>query len=168
VILIGYDGSPDARAAVEAAAVLFGDQDARVLTVWEPFIELVTRTSFGLGLAPWVPDTDKLDAASRDAAAQTAAEGAALATHLGINALPATATFVMTAARAILAEAEALSASTIVIGSRGLTGIRSRLLGSVSHEVVQHADRTVVVVPSPDVAAMRSHTIHEDQLRIER
>jgi nucleotide-binding universal stress UspA family protein len=41
------------------------------------------------------------------------------------------------------------------MGSRGLTGIKSRLLGSVSHAVVQHADRTVIIVPSPDVAGAR-------------
>ena len=47
------------------------------------------------------------------------------------------------------------------MGSRGLTGVKSLLLGSVSHEVIQHADRTVVVVPSPDVAASRAREIHE-------
>jgi nucleotide-binding universal stress UspA family protein len=32
-------------------------------------------------------------------------------------------------------------ANAIVVGSRGLTGIKSLLLGSVSHGLVQHADR---------------------------
>jgi nucleotide-binding universal stress UspA family protein len=43
------------------------------------------------------------------------------------------------------------------MGSRGLTGVKSLLLGSVSHEVVQHAGRTVVVVPSSEVAKSRAH-----------
>jgi nucleotide-binding universal stress UspA family protein len=42
------------------------------------------------------------------------------------------------------------------MGSRGLTGVKSLLLGSVSHAVIQHADRTVIVVPSPEVAAARA------------
>jgi nucleotide-binding universal stress UspA family protein len=63
-------------------------------------------------------------------------------------------------ANAILAEADALGASAIVMGSRGLTGVKSLLLGSVSHNVIQHADRTVIVVPSPDVAAAREHERH--------
>jgi nucleotide-binding universal stress UspA family protein len=42
------------------------------------------------------------------------------------------------------------------MGSRGLTGVKSLLLGSVSHAVIQHADRTVIVVPSSEVAAARA------------
>jgi nucleotide-binding universal stress UspA family protein len=41
------------------------------------------------------------------------------------------------------------------MGTRGLTGVKSLLLGSVSHAVLQHADRAVVVVPSPEVARER-------------
>ena len=33
------------------------------------------------------------------------------------------------------------------MGSRGLTGIKSLLLGSVSRGVLTHADRPVMVVP---------------------
>ena len=46
-------------------------------------------------------------------------------------------------------------ASAIVMGSRGLTGLKSLLLGSVSHAVLQRADRTAIVVPSPAVADSR-------------
>lgn len=41
------------------------------------------------------------------------------------------------------------------MGSRGLTSVKSLVLGSASHAVLQHADRTVIVVPSPQVAAAR-------------
>jgi nucleotide-binding universal stress UspA family protein len=40
-------------------------------------------------------------------------------------------------------------AAVIVMGSRGLTGLRSMLLGSVSSAFVHHADRPVLVVHSP-------------------
>jgi nucleotide-binding universal stress UspA family protein len=36
------------------------------------------------------------------------------------------------------------------MGSRGLTGVRSMLLGSVSSAVVHHADRPTLVVHMPD------------------
>jgi hypothetical protein len=37
-------------------------------------------------------------------------------------------------------------AAAIVLGSRGLTGVRSMLLGSVPRAVVQHADRATLVI----------------------
>ncbi|MDQ2898064.1 MAG: universal stress protein [Actinomycetota bacterium] len=49
------------------------------------------------------------------------------------------------------------------MGSRGLTGLKSPLLGSVSQAVIQHADRPVIVVPSPDVADSRARGRHNRQ-----
>jgi len=45
---------------------------------------------------------------------------------------------------------EAESADLLVVGSRGLGGFKSLLLGSVSHQVAQHATCPVVIVPTPD------------------
>lgn len=161
MILICYDGSPDSRSAVEHAAELFRDEPATVLTVWEPFIEVIARTAVGYGMVPSVPDVNEIDEASRKAAEQTAAEGVELAGKLGMSAQPLTCSQTTTTARAILAEADQIGASAIVMGSRGLTGVKSLLLGSVSHEVIQHADRTVTVVPSPEVATSRAREMHD-------
>jgi nucleotide-binding universal stress UspA family protein len=161
MILLAYDGSADARAAIENAAELFSDQPVTILTVWEPFVEVVARTTVGFGMVPEIPDSDEIDAASTKHAEQTAAEGVELAQKLGLDAKPLTRVQDATTAGAILAEADRLDASAIVMGSRGLTGLKSVLLGSVSHELIQHADRTVAVVPSPGVAESRSREIRE-------
>jgi nucleotide-binding universal stress UspA family protein len=161
MILLCYDGSDDARAAVESAAELFQGASVTVLTVWEPFVEVVARSNVGYGMVPSIPDSNEIDDASSKAADKTAAEGVELAKKLGLEAEPLTFAQTSTTARSILVEADKLGASAIVMGSRGLTGVKSMLLGSVSHEVIQHADRAVVVVPSPSVVESRAREIHE-------
>ena len=153
MILLCYDGSEDARAAIEHAGELLGGQPATVLTVWEPFMEVLARSSFGVGATVGMVNIDEIDAANRKGAESRAEEGAELARHAGLNAQPHTRTQVTSVAAAILDEASELEAAAIVVGSRGLTGVKSLLLGSVSHAVIQHADRTVIVVPSEGSSA---------------
>jgi nucleotide-binding universal stress UspA family protein len=50
------------------------------------------------------------------------------------------------AAAALIREAQKHDADEIVVGSRGLGAIRATL-GSVSHQLLRHADRPVLVVP---------------------
>ena len=88
MILICYDGSDDARAAIEVAGQLVGGQRATVLTVWQPFAEVLASTPLGLGIAPGVLDIEEADNASRTAAERLAAEGAELARQAGFNAQP--------------------------------------------------------------------------------
>ncbi|MDQ3936027.1 MAG: universal stress protein, partial [Actinomycetota bacterium] len=48
---------------------------------------------------------------------------------------------------AIVEAADELDARVVVLGSRGLSGVRSALLGSVSYGVVHHSRRPLLVVP---------------------
>jgi nucleotide-binding universal stress UspA family protein len=150
VILICYDGSADAREAIQGGAKILRGQRATVLTVWTPF------DAAALGLSGGVQDMERSDDASRRQAEEQAELGARLATEAGFDAEPRTVDRRATIADAILDAASALKADAILMGSRGLTGLKSRLLGSVSHAVVEHADRMVIVAPSPEVAAARS------------
>jgi nucleotide-binding universal stress UspA family protein len=159
VILICYDGSEDARAAIERAGELFGVQPAEVLTVWQPFVQVMAHASIGFGMVPAFPDSAQIDEATRQRAEELVQEGAQLAEAAGLRAQTHVSAQQSTTARAILARAEEVAATAIVMGSRGLTGVKSLLLGSVSHDVIQHADRAVVVVPSPEVAASRARVI---------
>jgi nucleotide-binding universal stress UspA family protein len=160
VILIAYDGSPDAQAAIDHAGELLRGEPSTVLSVWEPFLDVMARTGAGLGLAPGTVDHEEIDRVYERSARERAAEGVERARRAGLNPQPRTRARHTTIAEAILAEADEVGASVIVLGTRGLTGIKSLLLGSVSHAVLQHADRPVIVVPSPEAAQHRATHRH--------
>lgn len=155
MILIAYDGSPDAHEAIERAAVLFPGQPVTVLTVWQRFVE--TLAAAGAGMAVLV-DYDEIDSATEKAAAEQAEAGVQVVTDAGLEATPRVALANGTIAATILAEAAAVNADAVLMGTRGLSGIKSMLLGSVSSAVVQHADRPVVIVPSRAIAEERVKT----------
>jgi len=49
-------------------------------------------------------------------------------------------------AKAVLAEAESLGADLLVVGTRGLTGLREMAMGSVAHKITSAAHCPVLVV----------------------
>jgi nucleotide-binding universal stress UspA family protein len=159
MILICYDGSQDSHAAIEQAGELMPNEPATVLTVWEPFTDVLARTG-GLALWPDGVDFQQADAAAEQAARRRAEQGAEQARRAGLRAKPRTCARGATIAEAILSVADDIDAQAIVLGTRGLTGLKSLWLGSVSHGVVQHADRTVIIVPSPELTARRAAHRH--------
>jgi nucleotide-binding universal stress UspA family protein len=156
MVLLCYDGSDDAKSAVDHAGAVLKSAPAVVLTVWEPFVDVLARTGFGLSYTAPPFDNEEVDAASESAATTTAEEGATRAREAGLDAQPRVTSRNGSVADAILDVAEDLDAEAIVLGTRGLAGVKSLLLGSVSHAVLQHADRPVVVVPSPAVTEARA------------
>lgn len=156
MVLLCYDGSADAKSAIDRAGAVLKSAPAVVLSVWEPFIGVMARAGLGMGYDALTWDADEVDAASERSAAALAEEGATRARGVGLDAQPQTTERNGSVASAILDAADELDAEAIVLGSRGLTGVKSLLLGSVSHAVVQHADRPVLVVPSPAVTEARA------------
>jgi nucleotide-binding universal stress UspA family protein len=124
---------------------------------------VLSRTYVGFGMSPGMVDVEQIDTVNRERTEELAREGAQLANDAGLNAQPRMVSQERSIADAILAEADEVGASAIVMGSRGLTGVKSLLLGSVSHAVIQHADRAVVVVPSPEVATERAQSRRAEQ-----
>jgi nucleotide-binding universal stress UspA family protein len=155
MLLIAYDGSPDAKAAIQHAGKLMPGAAVTVLTIWEPFTTLLARTPETLRAIARVDDPDAIDRESADAAEKSSTEAVQLAHAAGLDATPLITSLRGSVADTIIAQADRLDVDAIVVGSRGLTGMRSLLLGSVSLAVVQQADRTVVIVPSVDVATQR-------------
>lgn len=162
VILLCYDGSDDAQAAAERAAKLFPGVHVTVLTVWEPYIETVPLGGLGLGVAYAPPgaDVEQIDATIEEHARATAEEGADQLGLAGLTTRARTEARGASVAAKILEVADEIDADTIILGTRGRGGIKSLLLGSVSHAVVQHADRPVLVIPSAAVAQARHERRH--------
>ena len=156
MILIAYDGSQDSKSAIEYAGTLMPGQPAIVLTVWETYVQMLARSAGPFGLVAGVDDVADIDDACRASAEASASEGAALARSCGLNASSHAHPRESSVAETILDEANRANALAIVLGSRGLGGLGSVLLGSVSHAVLQHADRAVVIVPSAKVAQHRN------------
>jgi nucleotide-binding universal stress UspA family protein len=157
MILLCYDGSDDSQAAAERVAKLFPGAHVSVLTVWEPYIEIVTQGGFGAGFAyaPPITDLEQIDATIEEHGRATAEEGADQLGLAGLTAHARTEARGTSVAATILEVADEIDANAIILGTRGRGGVKSLLLGSVSHAVVQHADRPVLVIPSAAVAQAR-------------
>ena len=161
-VLICYDGSADAQAAIDSAAQLMPGSHATVLVVWETMLESMTRSGsmgMGMGLAGLYGDDDA-DTAIETAALDTATEGAQRADAAGLIAEPRIAKRDEDMAAVILAAASDVEADVIVLGTRGRGDVKSLLLGSVSNAVVHHADRPVLIVPSPALTEERQRANH--------
>ena len=96
----------------------------------------------------------ELDRAAAEDGSRIAHEGVRIAQQAGLEAEPIAVKATGPVWKTILEVADGRRVSTIVMGSRGLTGVRSMLLGSVSSAVVHHAERPTLVVhrSSDDVA----------------
>ena len=146
VVLAATDFSPTAEAAVDWAVELARQQGARV--------ELVHAVTVPPSMPGYVPTAGlDFEAEVRRAAearlAETAAalreKGTEVATHLAPG----------TPSQVILDRAESAAATAIVIGTRGLTGLRHLLLGSTTQRVVHGARCPVLTVHPGDLGRHR-------------
>jgi nucleotide-binding universal stress UspA family protein len=146
--LIAFDGSAAARQAVAAAAALLKPRMTLVLTVWEEALvqAAVPPPDVAMTLSVDPSTVLKFDEALRGHAEGVANEGAELARSLGLEAEPLAISDARDIARTIVEVARGRNAATIVVGSRGLSGLRARFEGSTSRGVVKHASCPVVVV----------------------
>ena len=146
-LLICYDGSEDAKHAIKRAGRLLAARPALVMTVWQPTAALGSF-SWG-GEAAGMVNFVELDRAGAEDAGRIAEEGVRLAREAGLEAQPIAIKATGPVWKTIVETADRQDAAAIVMGSRGLTGVRSMLLGSVSSAVVHHADRPTLVVHRP-------------------
>jgi nucleotide-binding universal stress UspA family protein len=145
-ILLAYDRSESSAVAIDTAGRLLAEREALVCHVWS-----------GLSRAMLHADPDELprqlrtaaaelDEADQQAAERIAADGAQLALAAGFQAQPAPVREQRKVWRTLLAEAERRTASVIVAGAHGVSGLERALLGSVSTVLLHHSTVPVLVV----------------------
>jgi nucleotide-binding universal stress UspA family protein len=148
-VLIAYDGSEPARAAVREAAHLLGHRSVLVLTVWEPGLAALTLAPPRFpGDSPTVPPelVEEVDRTMLEHASAVAQEGAELARSLGLASESMVIPDEVNVPESIAKVAHETDVQAVVTGTRGLSGLKSRLLGSTSHGVIQHCRKPVLVV----------------------
>ena len=153
-MLVGYDGSDGARRAVEEAGQLLPAGPAVVLCVWQSARALLFDPLPGATPAERV--LQEVDERAEQRVEQLAAEGVELARSVGFDAQPLVRPVVTgpereenSAWRTLVQTADELDARVVVLGSRGRSGIKTALLGSVSQGVIAHTRRAVLVVAQP-------------------
>jgi nucleotide-binding universal stress UspA family protein len=146
-VLIGFDGSDGARAAVTTAARLFSGRAAVVVHAWRSPLRR-SHTGSALLAAPLdelAEIAGDLDEAFAEGAREIADAGVELARELGLEATGRDIESRDGSWRTLVAAAEADGASVIAVGSRGRGAIKSTVLGSVSAGLVHNAGLPVLV-----------------------
>jgi nucleotide-binding universal stress UspA family protein len=137
-VLIAYDGSPHAKAAIrQAGRQLANGRRAIVLTVWSPLANVPFVSAAGLSAVG-------LDESIEREARKVAEQGAKLARSSGFDAEPLAERGEPVWQR-IVDSAEEHDAGLLVIGSHGRTGIGYVLLGSIAAATARHTDRPVLI-----------------------
>jgi nucleotide-binding universal stress UspA family protein len=143
-VLVPVDFSAHASAAMDLAVEIVRDGGGTIHLLHAYEVPLGTIPPYGVA----VPESllaQVRDAAARrleKAAQKIAAAGLPCETHVVHGP----------AADAIAEAAERLHADLIVMGTRGLTGLKHVLLGSVAERTVRIAPCSVLTVRTPDAA----------------
>lgn len=136
IIVVGVDGNERAERAAEAAARLAGATGADLHVVCAYVRDQKAELPGG-------EESVSIAAESEDIAARTASRLASLVGSVTSSAVQGRP------ADVLLAEAERLDASVIVVGNRRMQGI-ARVLGSVPAAVAHHANCDVFIVNTAD------------------
>lgn len=145
-LVFAYDGSSYAKEAIaEAGRELRSGRRAVVLTIREPLEQVPFMSTLGTSVDAGT--FAALQESAEQEATGVAEEGAELARAAGFEAEARVEAW-PTPWERIVEVGEELDAGLIVIGSRGLTGLKRAVIGSVAAAVAQHSGRSVLIVHS--------------------
>jgi nucleotide-binding universal stress UspA family protein len=153
-VVLAYDGSAEAQHALREAVALFGHRPLIVASVWEPGLAMVAMMppagEPSMGYLPDPEEVAAIDQVQSGHADDVAEAGARLARELGATAEALSMPDSANVADTLIAIAEERDARAIVVGSRGLGGIKARVLGSTSRKLLHDTHRPVLVVRTPE------------------
>jgi nucleotide-binding universal stress UspA family protein len=145
--LVCYDGSEHSRHGLESIRGVLAPGELVVLTVWQPLVTKLAETgSFGVFA---LDEESNVDQAEERAARTAAEEAAEFARSAGHDATARVEEAQGAAWVKIIEVADEIDAGLIVCGTRGRGSVKSALLGSVSHSVLAHSGRPVLIAPEP-------------------
>lgn len=148
-LLVGYDGSPASAAAIDAAARLFPGADATLVYLWTPpFADDEVRARLARRAKTLDELIELVECEGGAEAERLAADGAALARAAGWHVEPMVSRSYGGEGYELARLAGERGPDVVVVGSRGLGGVRA-MLGSTSDLVVHVSTVPVVVVPHP-------------------
>jgi nucleotide-binding universal stress UspA family protein len=145
-VLLAYDGSAHAKAAIERAGAVLQHGPAVVATAWTTFEGAAPAALLALPGDMIRDSAQALDEGGRETAEQLAAEGAELARSAGFDAEPRAVRSSGPFFAALIEAADELDARAIVAGSRGRSALAAAVLGSVSTGLLHHTSRPVMIV----------------------
>jgi nucleotide-binding universal stress UspA family protein len=147
-VIIGFDASDEALQAVEAAGRLLRGDTAVVVHVHSA--APLAPPPAGAPALPPLPGAAPIDEAEVERLAKQVVDaGVSAAKAAGFRAQPALSRGdrASDVAHAIADAAREHDAAVIVVGSRGRSGVKAALLGSVSSALLGTASIPVLVVP---------------------
>lgn len=148
-VVVGYDGSPGARAGVEFAAAHLSARKLIVTNVWRSPVRHSVR-GYALthsGVAVFEDYATGIDSVFRGVADELADEGAQLAGRLGAHALGRSFESGGGDWQGLVGCARMLGASAVVVGTYGGGALTTTVLGSVASGLVHAAELPVLIVP---------------------
>ena len=137
-ILVPLDFSEHSQAALTLATELAKQHDAEIHLVHAYELPTAVTMAYGVAIPQSVWDGVQEAALARleEGRAKVAAAGVKVSTHLATGP----------AADAVTNAAETFGADLIVMGTRGLTGLKHVLLGSVAERTIRSAPCPVLTV----------------------
>ncbi|MCA2219429.1 universal stress protein [Jidongwangia harbinensis] len=158
-ILVGYDGSLPAGAAIEVGASLIPEAQAWIGHLWTPpFASDALRRRLWKGTASINKFVDAVEREGAAEANRVAAMGVTLAIAAGWQAEALVERTYGGEGLQFTQLAEKINPDLLLVGSRGL-GSAEAVLGSTSDTVVHYASRPVLVVAEPLLTAERAALI---------